>query len=119
RTSPDVARWRIVGPEPGTSSPLVVEVEKPLDRALFERFVRVEDISGRPLPGTVSVGSNETRWRFVPDEPWPEAEYRLRVAGELEDLAGNRPARLFDEVASPDGRRIESNDVVVVWRTHE
>src|SRR5262249_47172247 len=104
-------------PDAGASWPLIVDSEKPLDRALFERLVRVEDGAGRPVFGSVWVESNETRWRFVPDEPWRHAEYRLRVAGELEDLAGNRPTRLFDAAVSPKGGRAESSEVTRLFRT--
>jgi hypothetical protein len=39
----------------------------------------------------------------------------LRVAGEMEDLAGNRPTRLFEEPANSDGRRAEALESVLTF----
>src|SRR5215469_12117265 len=119
RASPDVRLWNIQAPRANTRNPLVVDARKPLDHALFERTIRVEDPDGNLVRGTVSLEDNDTRWRFVPEQPWGAGEYALRAAGELEDLAGNRPTRLFEEMAAPDGRRAEASGAVVKFRTHE
>ena len=103
-------------PIPGTRSSWT---RKSLDHALFEQLIRVEDSDGNLIRGTVSLEDNDTRWRFVPEQPWRAAEYALRAAGELEDLAGNRPTRLFEEIAAPDGRRAEASAAVIKFRTHE
>ena len=119
RVSPDVREWNIQAPRVNTQNPLVVYARKPLDHALFERLLRVEDPDGNLVRGTVSLEDKDMRWRFVPEQPWRAGEYALRAAGELEDLAGNRPTRLFEEIAAPDGRRAEASDAVVKFRTRE
>ncbi len=111
RVSPDVHRWRPDVPPPGSRQALVVTADKPLDQALFARVLRLLDAAGRPVPGEASVEAGETRWRFSPAEPWRQGDYVLHVGGDLEDLAGNRPTRLFDEPAALGGQRREARDV--------
>ncbi len=53
--------------------------------------------SGAEVPGVSSASSNETRFVFTPDRTWSKGRYRLLVDPEIEDLAGNKPGRLFDE----------------------
>jgi hypothetical protein len=119
RASLDACLWNIQAPDANTRNPLVVDARKPLDHALFERTIHVEDPDGNLVRGSVSLEDNDTRWRFVPEQPWRAGEYALQAAGELEDLAGNRPTRLFEEMATPSGRRTEASGVVVKFRTHE
>jgi len=119
RQSPDVREWNIQAPRANTRNALVVDARKPLDHALFERLIRVEDPAGNVVRGAVTLEENDTRWRFVPEQPWRAGEYYLRAAGELEDLAGNRPTRLFEEIAAADGRRAEASEAVIKFRTYE
>ena len=111
RGSPDVHQWQMIVPPPGSRQPLTVVADKALDQPLFARLLRLMDTAGRPVAGQVSVAAGETRWRFTPGGPWREGSYVLRVGAELEDLAGNRPSRLFDAVAAPGGPRPEARDV--------
>jgi hypothetical protein len=106
RTSPDPSRWALAVRD--RSSPLEVDLDEPLDRALLLRLVRVTNAEGAEVPGASSVSSNETRFVFAPDRPWLPGSYRLRVDSEIEDLAGNKPGRLFDE---PAGRESNPNAV--------
>jgi hypothetical protein len=116
RRSPDPRRWALAPPPPGGRQALVVRVDKPLDEPLLARLLRVEDAAGRPVPGLASVEAEETRWRFVPRDPWREGDYVLRIGADLEDPAGNRPTRLFEEPAAADGRRAETRAVAVSFR---
>jgi len=49
------------------------------------------------VEGVASASENETRFLFTPREPWSPGSYRLFVDPDIEDLAGNKPGRLFDE----------------------
>lgn len=98
----DVAAWTLT--PPGTlNSALEVRFPRPLDHALLERTLTVVDAAGWAVPGRVEVSDAETRWRFTPAKPWAAGTYRLRVAVELEDLAGNRPDRVFDAEGAAAG----------------
>jgi hypothetical protein len=95
-TRPLPEQWRVRPPVAGERSPLIVEFPRPLDRALLDRFVTVLDADGQPVAGRIEVGAEERSWSFHPERPWRAAEYRIKVEGELEDLAGNTPLRPFD-----------------------
>ncbi len=116
RTTPDPRKWKLTVPRAGTRESLVVVADRELDQPLFERLVRVEDATGSPLDGEAMVQYGGTQWRFAPIKAWRPGRYRLRVAAELEDLAGNRPTRLFDQPTDTSGIRREARDVVVPLR---
>jgi hypothetical protein len=97
REALDPRQWRIAAPPPDGSSALAVEFPEPLDHALLQRAISVLDTAGNVLAGAVSIDRNEQRWQFTPTSAWRAGEYRLAVDSTLEDLAGNRIGRLFDE----------------------
>ena len=116
RTPADPRNWKLILPRAGTRESLAVIADRAMDQPLFERLVRVEDAAGSPLSGNATVDGGGTQWRFAPRELWPQGGFNLRVAGELEDLAGNRPTRLFDQPTDASGLRREARDVVVPFR---
>ena len=75
----------------GAGDPLVIDFPAPLDYALLQRLVRVQDV-----PGTITVGAKEMQWRLVPDSAWVGGSYDVHVDTALEDVAGNRVGRPFD-----------------------
>ncbi|HEX2475150.1 MAG TPA: Ig-like domain-containing protein, partial [Lacipirellulaceae bacterium] len=100
---PDPKRWKITAPAGGTRQPLVVAFDEPLDHALLQHVITVSNTSGDLVDGRVNVDRNETRWSFLPAEPWVAGAHRLLIESTLEDLAGNSIARPF-EVYLPSGR---------------
>jgi hypothetical protein len=108
-TCPDLKTWRVVPPAAGSVEPLVVESPEPLDHALFARLVRVQGPDGRDVPGRATVSDEETRWSFVPEQPWQGGGHQLSVDVALEDLAGNNLQRPFElDVFDPVAHRIEA-----------
>jgi hypothetical protein len=103
RRSPDPAEWRVSGPA-GGRDPVVVRLPEPLDHALLHRLLSVEGPQGAIVAGEVVVSDGETRWSFEPAAPWRSGDHVLRVDPALEDLAGNRIDRLFDEQTSAADR---------------
>jgi hypothetical protein len=111
-TCPDPSSWKWVLPRAGTREPLRVLLGKPLDEALLRRVLTVQSPLAEPLPGTVEVDQEETRWSFIPDQPWPRGRHRLRVETTLEDLAGNSLERPFEvDVSRPLERSLGSKTV--------
>ncbi|HEX7379319.1 MAG TPA: hypothetical protein VF278_19510 [Pirellulales bacterium] len=100
-TCPRPAAWRLSAPTAGTRQPLVVRFGEPLDHALLARWIWVEDAAGQEVLGNGSSGDEESSWNFLPKEPWPPGQYKLKTDKRLEDLAGNSIARKFEL----DGRR--------------
>ncbi len=96
RAGIDVKKWTVRAPKAGGREALELRFERPLDRALAERLITVEDARGRLVGGEVELVDEERGWRFVPETRWLKGEYRVRVDHRLEDLAGNRPGRPFD-----------------------
>jgi hypothetical protein len=96
RESPDYRDW-VVSPPTTLEAPLVIDFGEPLDHALLQRFVVVEDSRGTAISGNVSVQNGETRWSLRPEGSWKPGDYTILVNPALEDLAGNTLLRLFDE----------------------
>jgi hypothetical protein len=105
---PDPHRWRLTIPKAGTQDSLVIVFEEPLDQAMLQRVIQVQNPQGNILDGQVTVSEHETRWSFRPADPWRSGTYRLAIDGTLEDLAGNSIERPF-EVFLPAGRPAEVN----------
>jgi hypothetical protein len=105
----NTARWRIVPPTPGTRDPLAVSFPEPLDHALMQRALSVSR-AGAAVPGDVRTEAGETRWVFVPRDPWQSGEHSIVVLSIVEDLAGNRIGRAFEvrslgDAVAPDDSR--------------
>jgi hypothetical protein len=92
----DPHAWRVRVPAPGSTDPLVVELDRPLDHALLQHCVAVVDERGARVAGHALTPLGERAWTFVPDAPWEARRYAIAVDSMLEDLAGNSVARVFD-----------------------
>lgn len=96
RVKGDPKDWRLSQPLAGSTDALAVDFDRPLDHALLEHCLWVEDEAGVPVAGQAAIGLYELSWRFAPEAPWDKAGYALGVDTRLEDLAGNSLARVFD-----------------------
>jgi hypothetical protein len=90
----DVKLWRVAPPK-APDDPLVVTFDRPLDHALARRAISIVK-DGSPVAGEIALQKNETELHFTPSESWRAGAYTIRVDGVIEDLAGNRPGKLFD-----------------------
>jgi hypothetical protein len=97
RERPDHRRWRVTAPAAGTSGPLRITTNEPLDRALLEEMLVVRDQQGSDIEGDVEIAAAETEWIFRPRQPWRAGAYAVHVDTRIEDRAGNNLQRLFDE----------------------
>lgn len=87
---------------PAEDGTLTVRLPEPLDRALLQRLVQVEDAAGEPVAGAVTIGPGETAWTFRPDAPWRPGAYAVLIPAALEDRSGNRFDRPFDREEGAD-----------------
>jgi hypothetical protein len=111
-TPPDTKNWKLQAPAAGTHAPLAVTFPEPLDHGLLQHSLWVIDDAGRKVPGTVSVGAEETRWELTPEKAWPAGKYQLVADTRLEDLAGNSIGRPFEvDVFRPVQREIKTETV--------
>jgi hypothetical protein len=110
----DVSAWVLVVPKEAKGS-LEVKFPRPLDRALLERTLTITDAKGNKIKGKGVILENEKGWRFTPDTMWEKGTYTLQVHPDLEDLAGNRPDRIFDR----DLERAEPTSPPILNRSFE
>ena len=114
RSRVDPMQWEVHWPD-APSEPLVVRFDRPLDRALVSRHLRVLDARGRALAGRATLDETAELWMFTPaEESVDYVNWALRVDSRLEDVAGNSVRRVFDrdlESAEDDG--IEALEVVL------
>jgi len=101
---PSPARWKMTAPEAGSINPMTLDFPEPLDHALLQRLLWIEDAGKHAVEGQVQVGNVERQWAFVPNQAWKDGDYRVVIGTGLEDLAGNSVARPFevDRVQRPD-----------------
>ena len=104
--------WSITPPAAGGREPLTVAFDRSLDHALVRRVVTVVDAAGKPIEGDVATSDAETRWRFVPRQPWSAGDYALVIEPILEDVCGNRVGRAFEV----DEDRTEAGPATAVRR---
>jgi hypothetical protein len=112
----DPKQWNVHAPKAKTSDALIVNLARPMDYALLQRVLQVTGADGT-LPGSVSIGRDETEWSFVPNEPWTAGQYYLRIDTSLEDLAGNRIGRAFDvDTFGPVTQQLTTKTVSLPFR---
>jgi len=95
RVPPDPKRWKVSPPPAGTSQPLIVDFDRPMNYPLLQRMLQVAGARGR-IEGAIVVDQQESSWRFTPKTPWTAGAHRLIVDTGLEDLAGNKIGQPFD-----------------------
>jgi hypothetical protein len=111
RETPDHKRWKYEIPKPETVEPLAVIFPEPMDQAVTQRVIQLQDSSG-PVNGKISMQDKERRWTFEPENPWQRGPYRLLIRTTIEDLAGNNIGKPFDVDTSAD--RQKRSDAVVI-----
>ena len=120
KVAPDMETWVIHLPGAGTRDALAVEFPEPMDRALLDRLITVTGPAGNTIAGGVDVDRNETRWLLTPDNAWQAGDYQLVAGTELEDLAGNSLAGLFEvdvfEVGDATKKETESRPFTILPR---
>ncbi len=113
-TAPDPKGWTLAAPRSGTRDPLRLTFPEPLDRPMLDRVVSVKGPEGKPLPGTIDVAADATRWWFKPEKPWKAGSYQLLVDTALEDLAGNGIGRPFEvDLTGPITRRTATETIAL------
>jgi hypothetical protein len=112
----DPQDWVLTVPPSGTTEPLVVGFDRPLDHALLARCLQLRGPGGRRVDGVPEIGAQERSWRVVPEEPWAAGQHQLVVDPVLEDLAGNSVSRVFDRDLFRPEDDPEGRSVVVSFR---
>ena len=112
--SPTPADWVITPPMAGTTDPVEITLDGSNDHLSLAYRIRVRTGDGERVPGRISLDHDEALWRFSPHDPWSDTDYKISVDPQLEDLAGNRPGRLFDQPADVGSDAMVTIDLA--WR---
>jgi hypothetical protein len=88
------SQWALTVPEAGTTDPLVVAFDRPLDHGLLRRCLRVLGPDG--VRGEAATWTDGLEWRLTPAGAWQPGQHVLDVHPILEDVAGNSVTRVFD-----------------------
>jgi hypothetical protein len=117
---PDVAKWKVDPPPAGTTSPLAVRFEEPLDHAMLSSSFEVFDEHRRAVAGRIQVGEGETLWQFVPDRAWTAGDYAIVVESALEDRAGNSIEKPFEvDVFEKVEAKVTRNEISIPFRVSQ
>ena len=104
-STPSPEDWTLTPPNVGTSTPLNVILDGPVDHLSLAYRLRIMGPDGAILPGRIGLAGAETRWTFTPTQPWQDGPHSLVVDPKLEDLAGNRMDAVFDLDLQQDAPR--------------
>jgi outer membrane protein assembly factor BamB len=96
RTRIELRKWKLTAPKAGTRDAVTLAIPRSIDYRSLQTGLTVRNSKGRVVAGTVASGKGEMSWRFTPMQPWQAEAYRVSVNPDLEDVAGNTPARPFD-----------------------
>lgn len=93
---PDINKWQLTIPKPGSNDPLIIKSPEPLDHYLFAESVAVIGADGKMLYSQNLLSDKDRVLKIIPLPNWETGKYRLVVKARLEDLAGNNLNRVFD-----------------------
>lgn len=96
RQTPDPSDWQLSTPSAGTTDPLELRFDEPLDYALLHEMIAIRNAAGTAVPGTMRVREGERVWQFHPAQPWRTSRHFVHVRAEIEDRSGNGVGRLFE-----------------------
>ena len=89
--------WQITTPPAGSREPLELRAPTALDHAVALRAIGITSADGESVDGDISLDVTDTRWQLVPREPWRVGSYSVVALETLEDPAGNRIGRAFEQ----------------------
>ena len=92
----ELGDWKLTAPKAGTRDAVALTLSKSVDYRSLQTGLTVTNAKGQVIAGAIAIGKDEKSWRFTPTQPWQAGRHRVSVSPDLEDVAGNTPARPFD-----------------------
>ncbi len=89
--------WTLTIPKAGTKETLQIKVNEPLDLMSAPPAIEIRHNNGKQLKGKVWLSNEQNIIYFKPINNWNTGRYSILIGDKLEDIAGNRMTRLFDE----------------------
>lgn len=96
RISPDLKKWKMELPLKDTSIPFAIHFFEILDFGSTSAAFEILDKNGNLVEGSWEMQDGESKIIFSPQKKWTAGQYKIQMATNLEDLAGNNLLRLFD-----------------------
>ncbi len=96
RVRVELSDWKLTTPRAGTRDAVTLTLPKSIDYRSLQTGLTIKNAKGQTIAGTISIGKGETSWHFTPNQPWQAGPHKVIVSPDLEDIAGNTPARPFD-----------------------
>jgi hypothetical protein len=107
-SGPVVSAWTMSSVSAGSTQPLVVALDGPIDGQDAD-YLAIADARDRRVAGRARLTNGENTWTFTPDAAWRAGKYKLVARGTLEDSAGNRLGSHFEtSIDSPPGRPVDA-----------
>jgi hypothetical protein len=111
----DYKKWKLTIPT--GKKPLRIEFGKPMDHALAQRVVWVEDATGKKVAGKVALEEKESVWLFTPAAEWKAGTYNVVADTRFEDPSGNTLEGPFEvDVFKKVDRTIKTKTVRIPFR---
>ena len=111
RIKPSIQQWQVGEIPSGTVQPLVINCEEILDYGSLLDAISI-NYEGKQIDGKLRYNSELKKIIYTPKESWQKGKYTINIEHQLEDLAGNNLAYLFD-------RNIEDGNNEITQRAIE
>ena len=97
RTEPiHVDRWTIVSPPARTREPLLVNFKEKLDWLSICNSLSILSDQNNLVDCVIEPSASQEQVQIYPINDWQPSSYRLVIAADIEDVAGNRINRVFE-----------------------
>ncbi len=110
RVSPDPSSWKISIPKKGTRAPVIIKFDEAMDPMTLVNYTEIIDKDNSGVKGSYQLSQGSDQIMFYPVNNWKTGEYKIIFNPMIEDLAGNRFHRLFDQ----EGPSAEEEPVEIV-----
>lgn len=100
-------KWGINIPDSESITPLEISFDEILDYGSLKNNFQVLNDHNNILNGHWEISEKSDRIKFYPERNWQSGNYSIIIYDEIEDLAGNRISRLFDQpVRNEDNKEV-------------
>lgn len=96
RVRVELSDWTLAAPKAGTRDAVALTLSKSVDYRSLQTGLTVMNAKGQIVAGAIAIGKDEKSWSFTPAQPWQAGPHCVTISPDLEDVAGNTPARPFD-----------------------
>jgi hypothetical protein len=97
RSSPDPSMWEVIIPKQGTMAPVIIKFDEAMDPMTLVNYTEIIDQDNSGVKVTCQLSQRSDQMALYPVHNWKTGVYKIVFNPMIEDLAGNRFNRLFDQ----------------------